>query len=82
MPVPRPMTRNALLSAFAGGPTAHVRYLILTEIDEKEGFPNTAGPSRAIAHARNHYSNLRDLRTDMHVFSGTPVGPDSAFGNF
>ena len=83
---PRPITRDLLLSAFAGESMAHMRYLIFADVAEKEGFPNVARLFRAIAfaeyvHARNHYNVLRDLNTDMHVFAGTPVGPGNTSKN-
>ncbi|MCE4620792.1 MAG: rubrerythrin family protein, partial [Desulfurococcales archaeon] len=77
---PRPMTRDALMSAFAGESMAHLRYQVFAEIAEKEGFPNVARLFRAIAyaeyiHARNHYKRLRDLKEDAKVVAGAPFGP-------
>ncbi|MEO0116609.1 MAG: rubrerythrin family protein [candidate division WOR-3 bacterium] len=57
------MTEKALQEAFAGESMAHMKYLIFSEIAEKEGFPNIARLFRAIAyaelvHAQNHGKNL------------------------
>jgi len=38
----RSMTKEALLSAFAGGFMAYMRYLVFAGIAKKEGFPNVA----------------------------------------
>jgi len=38
----RPMSKEALFSAFAGGSMARMRYLVFAEIAKKEGFPNVA----------------------------------------
>ncbi len=59
----REMTRKSLHDAFAGESMAHMKYLIFSEIAEKEGFPNIARLFRAIAyaefvHARNHAREL------------------------
>ncbi|MCX7994812.1 MAG: rubrerythrin family protein [candidate division WOR-3 bacterium] len=57
------MTEKALLEAFAGESMAHMKYLIFSEIAEKEGMPNIARLFKAIAyaeqvHATNHARNL------------------------
>lgn len=39
----RPMTKDALLSAFGGESMAHMRYLIFAEIAEKEGLKMLQG---------------------------------------
>ncbi len=57
------MTEKALLEAFAGESMAHMKYLIFSEIAEKEGKPNIARLFKAIAyaeqvHATNHARNL------------------------
>ncbi len=59
----REMTKQFLLSAFAGESQAHMRYLIFAERAEEEGLPNVARLFRAIAyaefvHAKNHLSEL------------------------
>ncbi len=86
MAAPRPMTRDALMSAFGGESMAHMRYLIFAEIAEREGFKNVARLFRAIAfaeqvHARNHYERLRDLNVDAKVVAGGPFGPGSTSKN-
>ncbi len=83
---PRPMTKNALLSAFAGESMAHMRYLIFAEIAEKEGFPNVARLFRAVAyaekvHASNHYRRLRDFNEDAHALADVPIGPGNTSKN-
>lgn len=57
------MTEKALQEAFAGESMAHMKYLIFSEIAEKEGLPNIARLFKAIAyaeqvHATNHARNL------------------------
>ena len=57
------MTEKALLEAFAGESMAHMKYLIFSEIAEREGKPNIARLFKAIAyaelvHATNHARNL------------------------
>ncbi len=79
MPQPKPMTRQALESAFAGESMAHMRYLIYADIAEKEGFPNVARLFRAIAHAemihaRNHLKRLADVKEPREILGGAPIG--------
>ncbi|ABN69156.1 Rubrerythrin [Staphylothermus marinus F1] len=86
MVAPRPMTRDALMSAFGGESMAHMRYSIFADIAEKEGFPNVARLFRAIAfaekvHARNHYQRLGELDTDAKVVAGAPFGPGNTSKN-
>ncbi len=57
------MTKKSLSEAFAGESMAHMKYLIFSEIAEKEGFKNIARLFKAIAyaefvHAKNHARNL------------------------
>lgn len=57
------MTENALKDAFAGESMAHMKYIIFSDIAEKEGYPNLARLWRAIAyaeqvHATNHARTL------------------------
>lgn len=57
------MTEKAMNEAFAGESMAHMKYLIFSEIAEKEGMPNIARLFKAIAyaeqvHATNHARNL------------------------
>ena len=86
MAKPRPMTKQALLSAFGGESMAHMRYLIFAERAEKEGFPNVARLFRAIAyaeqvHAGNHYNRLREFDEDADVYAGAPIGPGNTSKN-
>ncbi len=82
----RPMTRDALISAFGGESMAHMRYLIFADKAEKEGFPNVARLFRAIAyaervHAGNHFNILSDLKEDMKVSAGALFGPGNTSKN-
>jgi len=82
----RPMTQDALMSAYGGESMAHMRYLIFAEIAEKEGFKNVARLFKAIAyaeqvHARNHYERLKDLNVDAKVVAGAPFGPGNTSKN-
>jgi rubrerythrin len=57
------MTEKALQEAFAGESMAHMKYMIFSEVAEREGYPNIARLFRAIAyaeqvHATNHARNL------------------------
>ena len=57
------MTTKNLSEAFAGESMAHMKYLIFSEVAEREGYPNVARLFRAIAyaeqvHATNHARNL------------------------
>ena len=59
----RKMTEDSLKSAFAGESQAHMKYMIFSEIAEKEGKPNLARLFKAIAdaekvHATNHFNAL------------------------
>ncbi len=83
---PKPMTKDALMSAYGGESMAHMRYLIFAEIAEKEGFPTVARLFKAIAyseqvHARNHYDKLKDIDVDTKVVAGAPFGPGSTSKN-
>ncbi len=83
---PKPMTQDALVSAFGGESMAHMRYLVFAEIAEKEGYPNVARLFRAIAyaeyvHASNHYKILKDLKTDLKVVAGATFGPGDTLKN-
>ncbi len=82
----RPMTADALRSAFGGESMAHMRYLAFADIAEKEGFPNVARLFRAIAyaeqvHATNHYKILSDLSEGFKVVAEAPFGPGSTSKN-
>lgn len=59
----RMMTEQNLRDAFSGESQAHMKYLLYSDVAEKEGYPNVARLFKAIAyaelvHARNH---LREL---------------------
>ncbi len=61
------MTEKALHDSFAGESMAHMKYIVFSEIAEKEGFPNVARLFKAIAyaeqvHATNHARNLGLLK--------------------
>ncbi|MEM4487181.1 MAG: rubrerythrin family protein [Desulfurococcaceae archaeon] len=84
--MPRPMTKDLLLSAFAGESMASIRYQIYAEVAEKEGFLNVARLFKAISyseqvHARNHYNVLRGLNEEAKMVAGTPVGPGMTLKN-
>ena len=86
MAVPRPMTKDALMSAFGGESMAHMRYLVFAEMAEEEGYPNVARLFRAVAfseqvHAKNHYEVLKDLEEDAKVVAGALFGPGSTSKN-
>jgi rubrerythrin len=60
------MTEKSLREAFAGESAAHMKYLMFSEIAEKEGYPNLSRLFRAIAyaeqvHATNHARNLGEV---------------------
>ncbi len=57
------LTEELLKNAFSGESQAHMRYLIFSEVAEREGFKNLARLFKAIAyaefvHARNHLKTL------------------------
>ena len=84
--LPRPMTRDALMSAFGGESMAHMRYLIFADIAEREDLPNVARLFRAVAyaeqvHAGNHYRRLKDLKQDAKVIAGATFGPGNTSKN-
>jgi len=70
------MTEKALQEAFAGESMAHMKYMIFSEIAEKEGFKNIARLFRAIAyaelvHAKNHARNLGYIKdTKENLLTG------------
>jgi len=62
------MTEKSLQEAFAGESMAHMKYLIFSDVAEKEGFPKIAKLFKAIAyaeqvHATNHARNLGYIKT-------------------
>jgi len=65
--LPRSITKSNLELAFGGESMAHTRYLVFSEIAEREGFVNVARLFRATAfaeqvHARNHSNSSQRLR--------------------
>jgi len=83
---PRPVTKDALMSAFGGESMAHMRYLVFAEIAEKEGYLNVARLFKAVAyseqvHASNHYEVLKDLEEDAKVVAGALFGPGTTSKN-
>ncbi len=63
----RKMTEEFLKQAFSGESMAHMKYLLFSEIAEKEGYVNIARLFKAIAyaelvHAKNHAKNLGYLK--------------------
>ncbi len=63
----RKMTEKSLNEAFAGESMAHMKYLIFSEVAEKEGYSNVARLFKAIAyaefvHAKNHAKNLAMIK--------------------
>jgi len=84
--MPKPMTQDALLSAFGGESMAHMRYLVFSKIAEREGFKNVARLFKAIAraeevHATNHYNALKNLDGDYKVVAGGTFGPGNTSKN-
>ena len=70
------MTKKSLSEAFAGESMAHMKYLIFSEIAEKEGLKNVARLFKAIAyaefvHAKNHARNLGYIgKTEDNIQTG------------
>ncbi|MEM0052786.1 MAG: rubrerythrin family protein [Nitrososphaeria archaeon] len=63
----RKMTEKSLSEGFAGESMAHMKYLIFSEVAEKEGFTNVARLFKAIAyaeyvHAKNHLNVLGKVK--------------------
>ena len=61
------MTKKALYDAFSGESMAHMKYLIFSQMAEKEGYRNVARLFKAIAfaeqvHATNHAINLEMIK--------------------
>ena len=59
----RKMTEKSLNEAFTGESMAHMKYLIFSEVAEKEGYKNISRLFKAVAyaeqvHATNHARNL------------------------
>ncbi len=73
------MTERASKDAFAGESMAHMKYLIYSEIAEKEGYRNAARLFRAIAyaefvHAKNHAKNLGIIGSTTENLSSSIEG--------
>lgn len=72
----RKMTEKSLNEAFAGESMAHMKYLIFSEIAEKEGYKNISRLFKAIAyaefvHAKNHARNLEIIKdTEKNLQTG------------
>ncbi len=70
------MTKKSLSEAFAGESMAHMKYLIFSEVAEKEGLKNVARLFKAIAyaefvHAKNHARNLGYIgKTEENIQTG------------
>jgi len=80
------MTAENLRSAYGGESMAHMRYLIWSDIAEKEGLPRIANLLRAIsysewAHARNHFTVLGGNIGDHLVASGAVFGVGKTVDN-
>ncbi|MFO7152828.1 MAG: rubrerythrin family protein [Bacillota bacterium] len=79
MAVKNAMTADFLRSAYGGESMAHMRYLIWSEVAEKEGFKNIARLFKAIAyaeqvHARNHFNEIDGNLGDATVAAGGVFG--------
>lgn len=64
------MTEKSLMEAFSGESMAHMKYLIFSEVAEKEGLNNVARLFKAIAyaefvHAKNHAKNLGFIKKTL-----------------
>ncbi len=75
------MTEKSLSEAFAGESMAHMKYLIFSEIAEKEGKPGIAKLFRAVAyaefvHARNHARNLGYIGNTVENLKAAFEGED------
>lgn len=62
------MTEKSLQEAFAGESMAHMKYLIFSDVAEREGFPKIAKLFKAIAfaeqvHATNHARHLGYIKS-------------------
>ncbi len=77
----RKMTEKALQEAFAGESMAHMKYIVFSEIAEKEGLSNVARLFKAIAfaekvHASNHARNLGLLKKTVENLQTCIDGED------
>ena len=75
----REMTKKALNDAFTGESMAHMKYLIFSQMAEKEGYKNVARLFKAIAfaeqvHATNHATNLEMIKeTKDNLYSAMEI---------
>lgn len=86
MGVKNAITAQNLRSAYGGESMAHMRYLIWSDIAEKESFPKTAKLLKAISfsewtHARNHFTVLEGDISDHLVASGAVFGVGKTVDN-
>lgn len=86
MAVKNAMTADFLRSAYGGESMAHMRYLIWGEVAQKEGMPNIARLFEAIAyaelaHADNHFKELREQTGGFTVPAGAVFGCGKTFEN-
>ncbi len=75
------MTQTNLQNAFSGESQAHMKYLIFSDVAEKEGKPNIARLFRAIAyaeevHAKNHLKVLGGVGNTLENL-GVAVGGET-----
>ena len=73
------MTKQNLQSAFAGESQAHMKYMIFSEIAEKEGKKNIARLFKAIAyaelvHAKNHLKTLGGIGSLKEILETAKKG--------
>lgn len=59
------MTDKSLEEAFAGESKAHMKYLMFSDVAEREGKPNVARMFRAIAHAERVHATNHARELDM-----------------
>jgi len=72
------MTEENLKAAFAGESQAHMKYIIFSEMAEKEGKPNIARLFKAVSYAeRVHATNHLKV---LGVVKKTPENLDAAIG--
>jgi rubrerythrin len=81
MTVKREMIKKFLEEAYSGESQAHMKYMIFSEVAEKEGYPNVARLFRAIAfaelvHARNHYRALGYISTTVENLESARKGEE------
>ncbi|MBC7114186.1 MAG: hypothetical protein PWR13_159 [Archaeoglobi archaeon] len=81
MTVKREMTKRFLEDAYAGESMAHMKYMIFSEVAEKEGYPKVAKLFRAIAfaelvHARNHFRALGHISKTLENLESARMGEE------